>query len=206
MAWGPDSSSATRGTAATGIGGTGLRLLVGLGLVCCVVTGWFAARAALALLRAPEAPLRTTVAEAPDQRWVELADAQLDCSTQQVRQQFALVLGDDRAGRHPFVAQLEEPDGCAAASRRPLDGAFVGSFSRDFLRERQGLPLPPGDALRVFSQSQSPRLLRHALGWRATWLGLSLLLTILAVRTLWRPQPAPARGRAQKSGRQRERG
>jgi hypothetical protein len=206
MALGPALRSGLRATPATGLGSMGLRLLVALGLASCILTGWSAARSTLALLRAPALPLRTSVAEAPDQQWVELVDARLDCRTQRLRLRSALVLGDDLTGQHPFVAQLGERDGCAEASGRPLDGAFVGAFSRDFLRERQGMPLPPGDPLRVFSQSQSPRHLRRVLGWRLTWFGLSALLTILAVRTLWIPAPAPARAGAEKSGRRRGRG
>jgi hypothetical protein len=206
MATGLGLGSGLRATAATGVGGMGLRLVVALGLFSCILTGWFAGHSTLALLRAPDAPLQTAVADAPDQRWVELADARLDCTTQQVRERTSLVLGDDLAGQHPFVAQLSDRDGCLKASRRPLDGAFVGSFSRDFLRERQGLPLPPGDALRVFSQSQSPRLLRRALGWRFTWFGLSVLLTILAVRALGSSQLEASRADAEKSGRRQRRG
>jgi DNA gyrase/topoisomerase IV subunit B len=184
----------------------GLRLLVALGLFLCILTGWFTAHSTLALLRAPAAPLRTTVADAPDQRWVELEDAALDCSTQQVRQRTVLVVGGDRAGGHPFVAQLAGRDGCAQAGLRPLDGAFIGSFSRDFLRQRQSLRLPPGEDLRVFSQSQAPRFLRRSLGWRIAWFALSLLLTGLAARALWTGQPVLESSPAKKSGRRRDRG
>ncbi len=166
-----------------GMGRMGLRLLVALGLVLCILTGWKAALGTLVLLRSPDAPLLTTVAGAPEHRWVVLTDAVLDCSTQQVRERTALVLADDASGEHLFVAQLASPDGCAPARR--LDGVFVGRFSREFLRERQKLDLPPGPALRVFSQSQAPRFLRRALGWWITWFGLSVLLTVLGVRALW---------------------
>ena len=189
-----------------GMGRMGLRLLVALGLFLCILTGWFTAHSTLALLRAPSAPLRTTVAAAPDQRWVELLDAALDCSTQQVRQRTVLVVGDDRSGQHPFVAQLAARDSCALENQRPLEGAFIGSFSRDFLRERQRLDLPPGEDLRVFSQSQSPRYLRRSLGWRIAWFVLSVLLTTLAVRAVWIGQAEIDRISAQKSGRLRERG
>ena len=168
------------------MGRMGLRLLVALGLVLCILTGWKAALAVLALLRAPSAPLRTTVASAPDHRWVVLTDAVLDCATQQVRERTALVLADDPTGQHLFVAQLARPDACAADAR--LDGAFVGRFTRDFLRERQKLPLDPGPDLRVFSQSQAPRFLRRSIGWWITWFGVSVLVTVLGVRALWAPE------------------
>jgi hypothetical protein len=116
------------------------------------------------------------------------------------------VIGEDRAGQHPFVAQLTGRDSCARESQKPLEGAFIGSFSRDFLRERQRLDLPPGDDLRVFSQSQAPRYLRRSLGWRITWFGLSVLLTALAVRALWIGQGEIDRVDVEKSGRLRDRG
>jgi hypothetical protein len=127
-----------------GMGRMGLRLLVALGLVLCILTGWKTALGTLVLLRSPDAPLPTTVARAPEHRWVVLTDAVLDCATQQVRQRTALVLADDASGEHLFVAQLASPDGCAVTRR--LDGVFVARFSRDFLRERQKLDLPPGPA------------------------------------------------------------
>jgi hypothetical protein len=168
------------------MGRMGLRLLVAIGACLCIFTGWFAAHAALALLRTPSRPLRTTVAAAPDRRWVVLTDAVLDCATQQVRQRTALVLADDTSGAHPFVAQLARRDACARSAE--LDGAFVGRFSRDFLRERQHLPIDPGPDLRVFSQSQAPRWLRRSLAWRLSWFALSILVTALGVRALWAPE------------------
>jgi len=168
------------------MGRMGFRLLVALGLVLCILTGWKTALGVLGLLRAPNAPLRTTVASAPDHRWVVLTDAVLDCATQQVRQRTALVLADDATGQHLFVAQLARPDACASTTR--LEGAFVGRFSRDFLRERQKISLDPGPDLRVFSQSQAPRYLRRAIGWWITWFGMSVLITVLGVRALWAPE------------------
>jgi hypothetical protein len=183
-----------------GMGRMGLRLLVALGLVLCILTGWKAALGTLALLRSRDAPLPTTVARAPEHRWVVLTDAVLDCATQQVRQRTALVLADDASGEHLFVAQLASPDGCAVTRR--LDGVFVERYSRDYLRERQKLDLPPGPALRVFSQSQAPRFLRRALGWQITWFGLSVLLTVLGVRAVWAggPDAIRAPGPAEKIG------
>jgi hypothetical protein len=184
-----------------------LRLLVALGLFVCILTGWFAAHAARALVDSPESPLQTTVAAAPDNRWVILQDAVLDCSTRQVRQRATLVLANDRTGTHPFVAQLVGTKACEGAGSRTIDGAFIGPFTRVFLRERQNFDLPPGGDLRVFSQYQAPRFLRRALAWRLTWFGMSLLLTTLAIWAVWTPDaPSSARIPATKSGRAQGRG
>ncbi len=183
-----------------------LQLLVALGLFVCILTGWFAAHAAQTLVDAPRAPLSTTVAAAPDNRWVVLQDAVLDCSTQQIRQRATLVLANDPSGAHPFVAQLVGTKSCAGASGHPIDGAFIGPFTRVFLRERQQLELPPGGDLRVFSQYQAPRFLRRALVWRLTWFGMSLLLTTLAIWAVWTSDSSRAAPVVTKSGRAPGRG
>ena len=180
-----------------------LRLLVALGIFVCILTGWFATRAARTLMDSPASPSPSTVAAAPDNRWVVLEDAVLDCSTRQVRQRATLVLANDHTGGHPFVAQLVGTRACEGSGGRPMDGAFIGPFTRVFLRERQDFDLPPGDDLRVFSQYQAPRFLRRALAWRLTWFGMSLLLTVLAMWALWSsdeqataPSPVTKSGRA----------
>jgi hypothetical protein len=184
-----------------------LRLLVALGIFVCILTGWFAAHAARALIESPKSPVSTTVAAAPDNRWVVLQDAVLDCTTRQIRQRATLVLANDRTGTHPFVAQLVGTKACEGPSSRPIDGAFIGPFTRVFLRERQNFDLPPGGDLRVFSQYQAPRFLRRALAWRLTWFGMSLLLTTLAIWAVWTPEPSgPARLAMTKSGRAPGRG
>jgi len=180
-----------------------LRLLAALGMSVCILTGWFAARAARALFDSPEAPISTTVAAAPDNRWVVLQDAVLDCSTRQIRERATLVLANDRSGAHPFVAQLAGTRACDGAAARSIDGAFIGTFTRVFLRERQNFDLPPGDELRVFSQYRAPRFLRRALAWRVTWFGMSLLLTTLAIWALWTSDAPPG---VTKSGRAPGRG
>jgi hypothetical protein len=162
-----------------------LQLLVALGLFVCILTGWYATRTARALMDSPDHPTSTTVAAAPDNRWVILQDAVLDCSTRQTRNRATLVLANDDTGAHPFVAQLVGTRACDAGTKRTIDGAFIGPFTRVFLRERQNFDLPPGGDLRVFSQYQAPRFLRRALGWRLTWFGMSLLLTVLAIWALW---------------------
>jgi hypothetical protein len=192
-----------------GIGTMTLRLVVAVGLFFCVITAGFAWYSGRALWLSPSSPKRTTVADAPDRRWVVLEDAVLDCATERVTQRsglhaaYTLVRASDRSGGRTFVAQLAGADSCEAAAEKPLDGAFIGRFSRMFLAVRQDFALPPGEDVTVFSQFEAPRFLRRALGWRLTWFGLSLLVTVLAMSALWaaEPQPRPLQRRMTKSGR-----
>jgi hypothetical protein len=179
-----------------------LQLLVALGLFVCILTGWYAARAARALMDSPDHAVSSTVAAAPDNQWVILQDVVLDCSTRQIRDRSTLVLANDGSGAHPFVAQLVGTRACKAGTRRSIEGAFIGPFTRVFLRQRHDFDLPPGDDLRVFSQYQAPRFLRRALAWRLTWFGMSLLLTVLALWALWTSETSRlAPSAATKSGR-----
>jgi hypothetical protein len=186
-----------------GMGTMTLRLVVAVGLFFCVITAGFTWYSGRALWLAPSAPARTTVAAAPQNRWIVLEDAVLDCSRQKVYARYTLVRASDRSGAHPFVAQLAGTDACAGSRERPLDGAFIGRFSRMFLAVRQDFALPPGEDVVVFSQFEAPPYLRRALGWRLTWFGLSLLVTLLAMSALWsaEPQQRPVRRRPTKSGR-----
>jgi hypothetical protein len=161
-----------------------LRLLAAIGLVVTILTGSVVAHLSLRLAVAPSRPVPTTVAAAPDEQWVVLDGVRLDCSTQTVRHGAGFVMATDGAGQHPFVAELAGTDRCKEVAR--LDGAFLGRFSRTFLRERQGIAIPPGKKLRVFSEGQSPPHLWHALGGWLPWLGGGLLLVLLGVRGLWR--------------------
>ncbi len=187
-----------------GMGTMTLRLLVAVGIFFSVITAGFAWYSARALWLSPSAPQHATVADAPANRWVVLDDAVLDCRSEKVRPRYTLVRASDRSGAHPFVAQLSGRNTCAEASAHPLDGAFIGRFSRMFLAVRQDFSLPPGEDVAVFSQFEAPPYLRRALLWRLTWFGLSLLVTVLAVSALWASEPQPrssVRQRLPKSGR-----
>jgi hypothetical protein len=184
-----------------------LRFLVALGIFVSILTGWFSAHAGRALLRAPAAPVSTTVAAAPADRWVTLEDAVLDCANQRAHHRAFFVLAYDRAGAHPFVAKLAGPDPCQSASPGPIDGAFISPSAHVSTRDRQGYDLAPGSDVRLFDQFQAPRFLRGSLTRWLVWFGLSLLLTALAVRALWIPDaPAAPPPPPTKSGRAPERG
>ena len=162
----------------------GLRVLAAFGLVLTILTGSVVAHLVFRLAVAPDRPTPSSVAAAPDEQWVVLEGVRLDCSTQTVRHGSGFVMATDADGHHPFVAELAGTDRCKEVAR--LDGAFLGRFSRAFLRERQRLDLPPGRKLRVFSEGQSPPHLWRALrGW-LPWLGAGILLVLLGVRGLWR--------------------
>jgi hypothetical protein len=160
------------------------RVLATAGLVVTILTGSVAAHIAFRLAVASRAPAPSTVASAPDEQWVVIDGIRLDCATQTVRHGAPFVMATDADGLHPFVAELASADRCQDVTR--LDGAFLGRFSRAFLRERQRLDLPPGKKLRVFSERQAPRFLWRALGEWLPWLGAGLLLLFLGVRGVWR--------------------
>ncbi len=171
-----------------------IRALVALGILICILSGSSAAVYGWALLRSPDAPLPSTVAAAPQHRWVSLEDAVLDCSTQRTRRGSTLVLAHDRSGAHPFLAQLAGRRACEGSGPGPVDGAFVGPYARVFRWDRKAFDLPGGRDLSVFSQLRAPRFLRRALFRWLAWFGPSLLLTILATRALLAPDsPRPAR-------------
>ncbi len=160
------------------------RALATLGLVVTILTGSVAAHAAFRLATAPAAPVRASAATAPDERWVVLDGVRLDCTTLTVQRGDTFVMATDADGTHPFIAELAGVDRCAGVSR--LDGAFLGRFSRAFLRERQQLRLPPGKKLRVFSERQAPRYLWRTLTEWLPWLGAGLVLLLVGMRWTWR--------------------
>jgi len=190
------------------MGSVGLRLLVALGISVCILSAWKATSAARDLLATPDDPVTTTVADAPERRWVKLEDGVLDCSKRQVRQLETLVLANDRSGTRPFLAELVGAGThvCEHRTHGALEGAFVGPFSVVFRHERDVF-LPPGGDLPVFSERKAPRFLRRALEWRLTWFVMSLLLTTLAIWAVWTTEAsAPARRELPKSGRVPDRG
>ncbi len=186
-----------------GMGAMTLRLVVAIGLFFSVITAGFAWYSARALWSSPATPAPSTVANAKDNQFVRLVDAVLDCKNAREKERYTLVRATDTAGEHAFVAQLAGKDSCARAAERPLEGAFIGRFSRKFLASRQDFALRPGEDVAVFSQFEAPKYLKKALGWRLTWFGLSLLVTILAMNALGaaRPADAPVPRRVTKSGR-----
>jgi hypothetical protein len=176
-----------------------LRLVAGLGVAACVVFGGMAASTGLAIWRAPAGPAPSTVAAAPENRWVLLEDAVLVCPPPDRPRR--LIRAHDREGTTRFLVYLEDPKRCPEVQR--LDGAFIGKFSREFLRARAGLQIPPGQDERVFSQLEAPRFLRGRLGRQLQWFGVSLLIAVLAIRAVWRREPPqrPLQRRLTKSGR-----
>jgi hypothetical protein len=184
-----------------GLGNVVLRLLAAAGMFGCVLIGGKACNTSWTIWHTPSRPSPTTVAAAPDKNWVVLQDATLECPPAgQVRR---LTRAHGSSGDR-FLVYLEDPVTCPTVT--VLDGAFIGKFSRTFLRMRQGVRIPPsGGEERVFSQLESPRFLWRRLGSDLTWFGSFLLLTMLAIRALWRREPAPAPrpmpARLSKSGR-----
>jgi hypothetical protein len=166
----------------------GARLVATAGLVLTILTGSVAAHHAFLLALAPAAPALSTVVLARDEHWVVLDGIRLDCATQTVRRGDAFVMASDAAGQHPFLVELAGTERCkeAGTNLTRLDGAFLGRFSRAFLRERQRLELPPGKKLRVFSERQAPLYLWRSLGAWLPWLAAGLLLLFVGIRGVWK--------------------
>jgi hypothetical protein len=170
-----------------GFGDVALRLLAGLGVFSCVLIGGKASNTAWTIWRAPDRPAPSTVAAAPDNAWVLLQDAVLDCPAP--GKNWRLVPAHAREGGDRFRVYLEDPSRCATTAS--LDGAFIGKFSRATLR-MQGVKIPPGADERIFSQLESPPFLWRRLGSDLAWFGASLLVVMLAIRALWRREAAGA--------------
>jgi len=127
-----------------------------------------------AYFRAGAAPAPAKVADAPQERWIRLEDARVRCDTRSVRRGFTYFVADAvPGGGPPFVAQLSGDVRCEDAV---LDGGFApGRFTRSWFKQNTGLDVP-GDDLRLFSQTLSPRYLRGVLA-----LSVALLVAGLAV-------------------------
>ncbi len=151
------------------------------GAVGTLATGWTAARAAMGLARAAP-PRPVPLASAPDERYVRLEGAVLDCETRAVRDGDTYVLGADPAGAHPFLAHLVGELRCKDIV---LEGSFLpGRFTRAFIRERMRVTLPDGEDVRVFEEAPSPRWQRAVLTRTVPWLALAAAALVVGLRGL----------------------
>jgi hypothetical protein len=157
-------------------------MLAVAGAIGTLAAGSVAGRAGATLVRAPESPPRTALADARDRTYLRLEDAVLDCDTRAVRDGTTVVLGTDTAGRHPFVARLIGEIRCKDIV---LEGSFLpGKFTRAFIQERMRLSLPEGEDVRLFTEAPSPRHQKHVLIRTVPWLALGILLLALGIRGL----------------------
>lgn len=171
------------------MGKLGNRILVAVGVLVLVVSGYLAMGTLTVIRRMGSAPARTTVAAAKDGAWVALEDATLRCDTRVVQHGATFFVGSDRAGQVPFLAQLAGDRGCDAAA---LDGVFLaGRFTRAFLRERLKISLGDGEDLRVFTQSLAPPNQRALLYRTLPWMIVGVALVVIAIRRLRRARAAP---------------
>ncbi len=155
------------------------RFFVVAGAIGTLASGWVAAGAAAALVRRPGPPPRTALAEAPDQTYLRLDGAVLDCDTRALRDGTTLVLGADATGGHPFVAHLVGEVRCKDIV---LEGSFrPGKFTRSYFREQHRFSLPDGEDVRLFTEAPSPRYQRDLLVRTVPWLGFAVLLLVTGI-------------------------
>lgn len=142
---------------------------------------WSAYRAA------PAAAEETTVAAAPDGRWVRLTDLQLRCDTRVVQRGSTFVLAADAAGAVPVAVHVLGDVACDAVGR---EGGFLpGRFTRVWLKETFDVVFPgaaEGPEVRLFTQTLAPEYQRRALLRTLPWAGFGALLTFVGARGLVR--------------------
>ncbi len=171
------------------MGKSGLRIVIAAGIVGLSASGWVTLQALRAASAAGPAPLDSTVAAAPDGRWVRLQDAVLHCTSKVEVRGAAVYSGTAVDGRVPFVAQLAADAPCDA---KGLDGSFLpGTYAASVLNAKLGLKLPDGPPLRVFTQAFTPRNQRRIAWLALPWLVLSVLLVATGARGLRRLAAAP---------------
>ncbi len=152
------------------------------GAVGTLAAAGFAGAAAVAIVRAPAAPPRVALANAPDRSYLRLDGAVLDCETRALRDGNTVVLGADARGEHPFLATLIGELRCKDIV---LEGSFVpGKFTREYFRERLRVSLPEGEDVRLFTEAPSPRYQRAVLTRAVPWLALAIVLLGLGIRGL----------------------
>lgn len=157
-------------------------MLVVTGAVGTMAAAGSAGAAAVALVRAPDAPPRVALANAPDRTYLRLDGAVLDCDTRALRDGTTVVLGADARGEHPFVARLLGEIRC---NDIVLEGSFLpGKFTRDYFRERMRVSLPEGEDVRLFTEAPSPRHQKAVLTRTVPWLALAILLLGMGIRGL----------------------
>ncbi len=143
-----------------------------------------------AYFRAGSAPVPTSVAGAPDERWIRLEDARLRCETRSVQKRFTYFLAEPTQGGAPFVVQLSGDVPCEGAR---LEGGFVpGSYTRAWFKENLGLDVPGEGDLRLFSQALSPGYLRGIFAVSVALLVAGLAVLAVGIRKLRRALAEPA--------------
>lgn len=116
-----------------------------------------------ALWRAGSSPVPSTVAEAPEGRWVTLTDATLRCESRAVhRDATTFFLATDAGPGRPFVAQFVGAVSCEAAASR-ISGAFVPDRLTLADLAQYGLDAEGASGLRLFTPLATPQYLRMAL-------------------------------------------
>lgn len=176
--------------------------MLGAGFLLSALTGRLSWAALGALRAAPAAPLEATVAEAPEGRWVRLADLALRCDTRVEARGSTFFLAEGGPARAPVAVHLLGGAPCPTA---PLDGGFLpGKYTRAWLKETFDVAFPGADAegpeVRLFTTTLTPEYQRKALWRLLPMLALGLLMVLVGGRGLYRavrgrtPGGAPSAG------------
>lgn len=174
------------------------------GSLLVAVTGRLAWMSWSAMRSTPEAPLETTVEDAPDRRWVRPTDLALRCETRVASRGFTFLLAEGGPSRTPVAVHLVGDVPCPTA---PPDGVFIpGTFTRAWFEEAFGVVFPGADAkgpeVRLLTRALAPEYQRQAMLRSLPWLGFGLLMLFIGGRGLFRATRGkpPVRGPAPRGG------
>jgi hypothetical protein len=164
------------------------RVLITLGVLAILASGWAIGGAAVTLLGAAPSPRPSTVAVARPKEWVRLEDVALSCESRVFRNGTTFFLAAASSDGEPFVVQLLGDVACADAK---VEGAFSPEhFPRETFEKNAGLTVPPELAkIRFFSEGYGPAYQKLVLTRMLPLLALGGLLVILGVRGARRSRP-----------------
>lgn len=148
------------------------------GLLGTIFVGWRVATSAYLGFRGPATPRTFTAEGAPEREYIRLEGAVPRCETRAARDGMTFWLAD--AGEVPVLVQRMDDVPCAPG---PVEGGFLpGTYDRAFLKERAGLPLPPGGDVRVFTEALTPAVQRGVVYRTLPWLVLSIALAAIGLK------------------------
>ena len=132
-------------------------------------------------LASGDAPLDSTVAGAPERRWVRLTDAVVRCETVHETSRGRLALATDRAGAELFVVPLPGP--CEGAR---TDGVFLPDRIPAVRLKAIGLDVPADLPVKQGVRLLVPHVSGRVLLVAAAPLTVSLALTLGGLALAWR--------------------
>jgi hypothetical protein len=148
------------------------------GLVGTVLLGLRTAISAYAGFRGPASPSMATADAAPERTWVRVEGLAPRCETRSTKDGVTFWLAD--GAKAPILVQRMGEVSCGPG---PVDGAFLpGTFTRESLKDRIGLVLPPGEPVRVFTEALAPAIQRGIVYRALPFLVLCVALAAIGLR------------------------